>query len=166
MAFKLTEPLPGAQKITVGDETQNHPLGKIVQAKDDTLGEGEFIYLKNSATLIVGALVTFDPVNNTTTLSPNTANLTNPFGVAMAALTTSQYGWFQISGAAVIKKSAVTVSPGVALYLSATTGRVRSSAASGKQISGCKSVNAATVAAATSTVQALISRPCGQGQVI
>lgn len=166
MTYRISTPMAGYQKIADGDTEQRHALGTIVKAIDETFGEGEFVYLKNSATLIVGALVTYDPVNRTTTLSPNTANLTNPVAVAMAALTTSQYGWFQIGGQAVIKKSAVVVSPGVALYLSATTGRVRSSAASGKQVQGCRAINAATVAAATSTITAVINRPVLQGQVI
>lgn len=153
--------------------TQHHPLGTVVRAQytgyasgSNNYGAGEFIYLKGVASTLVGSLVTFDPLNGSTTLAPNTANLNAPVAVAMAASVASTYGWYQIAGVAVIKKTGVPVSPGVVVYLSGTTGRVKSTAASGKQVVNAKSVNAATVAAGTSTVAVLLQRPHAQGQVI
>lgn len=166
MAYTPTTPLLGFQPIAVTSTTQNHSLGTICRAVDPTYGEGEFIYLKGVASTVVGSLVTYDPVNATTTLSPNTANLAQPVAVAMSANVASQYGWYQIGGAAVIKKTAVKVSPNVALFQSATTGRVMSTVASGKEVLNCRSVNAATVASATSTITAVIQRPFMQGQTI
>lgn len=158
--------LVGAQPIDVTDTTQNHPLGTKVKAVDPTYGEGEFIYLAGVASTVVGSLVTYNPVTGATTLAPNTANLAQPVAVAMSANVASQYGWYQIAGAAVIKKTAVKVSPNVAVYLSATAGRIRASAASGKQVLGARSANAATITTTTSTVVVTINRPHAQGQVI
>jgi hypothetical protein len=147
---------------------QNHPLGTIVRASDtaSTLGEGEFIYLKGVASTVVGSLVVYNNVAATTTLAPNTANLGQAVAVAMSACTAGMYGWYQIGGVARIKKTAVKVNPNVNIFLSATAGRVMSTVASGKEIMAARSVNAATVASATSTVLVQISRPFAEGQVI
>ena len=155
----------GIQPIANTETTQRHQLGVIVRAESRTYGGGEFIYLKGVASTVVGSVVTYDPVNGTTTLIPNTANLNQPIAVAMSANVASQYGWYQISGAAVMKKTAVAVTPSVPVYISATAGRVKSTAASGKQIVGARSVNAATVASGTSTITVLINRSHAQGAV-
>ena len=171
MTWRISTPMAGVQPIATSDSTQNHPLGTIVRAVDDSgaLGEGEFIYLKGVANTVVGSLVSYNLAGTTTgltTLSADTAALTKPLAVAMSANVASKYGWYQISGCATIKKTAVKVSPGVALYQSGTTGRVMSTAASQKQIQNCVSANSATVASATSTVLAVINRPSGPGVVI
>lgn len=144
---------------------QAHPLGTIIRAYDPTLGEGEFIYLKGVASTVVGSLVTYDQVNATTTLSPNTANLAQPVAVAMSANVASQFGWYQIAGAAVIKKTNTKINPAVQIFLSATAGRIQATVASGKEILNAITINAATVASATSTVTVQINRPFLQGQV-
>lgn len=142
--------------------------GTIVRAQDPILGGGEFIYLPGCAGTVVGSLVSYDPVNLTTALVPiTTKNLDLPVAVAMSAnSTTTNYGWYQIEGAAVIKKTAVKVNPSVQLYGSATTGRVMPTAASGRQLMNARTVNLATVASATSTITALINRPFMQGAVL
>ena len=163
--FTPVTTLLGLQLIALTSTVQNHPEGMIIEATDPTLGGGEFIYLKGVASTVVGNLVTYDPVNHTTTLSPNSANLAEPVAVAMSANVASQWGWYQIAGAAVIKKTAVKVSPSVALYQSGTAGRVMPTAACGKQLVNARSVNAATVASATSTITTLIQRPFLQGAI-
>lgn len=170
MTYIITSHQIGMQRIgevsTSATTGKQHPLGTIVRAKDPTYGEGEFIYLEGVANTVVGSLVAYDIVNGTTTLAPNTANMGRPLAVAMSANGANSYDWYQISGAAVIKKSAVVVSPSVALFLSGTAGRVRSSAASGKQVLNARTINAATVSAAVSTITVQINRPFAQGQVI
>lgn len=161
--------LPPLQSITASAAGVFLPVlpGEIVTGQDATLGGGEFIFLRGVASTSVGSLVTYDPVNKTTTLAPNTANLAQPLAVAMAANTsTTGWAWYQIAGAAVIKKTAVKVNPNVAIFLSATAGRVMPTVASGKEVLNARSVNAATVASATSTINVLIERPFAQGQVI
>jgi hypothetical protein len=166
MAWYPTENRLGLQPIEQTSTVQNHTLGTIVRAIDaTTYGGGEFIYLKGAANTVVGMLVVYDPVNATTTLTPNTANLDQPVAVAMSANVLANYGWYQIAGASVIKKTAVKVSPNVPVYQSATIGRVMSTAASGKELMNARSVNAATVLSATSTITVLTQRPFLQGAV-
>lgn len=165
MAWNPIENRLGLQPIEQTSTVQNHTEGTIVRAIDGTYGGGEFIYLKGVASTVVGSLVTYDPVNHTTTLTPNTANLSQPVAVAMSANVASQWGWYQIEGAAIIKKTAVKVSPNVPVYQSGTTGRVMSTAASGKQLVNARTVNAATVLSATSTITVLVDRPFLQGAV-
>lgn len=166
MAYTPSTPELGIQPIGANSTTQNHAEGTVIDAYDDTLGGGKFVYLKGVAGTVVGSIVQYDQVNHTTTLAPiTTKNLNVPLAVAMSANVALQWGWYQVEGAAVIKKTAVTVLASVPLYLSGTAGRVMSTAASGREVMNCVSVNAATVAAATSTITAQIAYPFAQGAV-
>lgn len=138
---------------------QAHPLGTIIRAADATLGEGEFIYLAGVSSTAVGSLVSYNNLAGTTTLSPNTASTNLPVAVAMSANLKTQYGWYQIAGIATILKTAVKITPSDKVSLSSTAGRVLGGSVAGKQVLNAISVNAATVASATSTVQVLIQRP-------
>lgn len=176
MAYKIIEARIGLPQIstTVSAASLNAllatgapPVGTVVRAEDPTYGQGEFIFLQGVGSTVVGSLVTYNTLTGVTVLAPNTANLAQPVAVAMAAANaTTQYGWYQIGGTAIIKKTATKVSPAVALWLTSTAGRVSSTSASGKQILGARTVNAATVASATSTITAVIDRPHLQGQTI
>lgn len=166
MTYVPTTTQLGIQPIATTSTTQNHPLGTIVRATDSTYGEGEFVYLKGITSTVVGSLVSYNQVTGVTTLSPTSAaNNAFPLAVAMSANVDSQYGWYQIGGAAVIKKTAVKINPSVKLYLSGTAGRVMSTSSSGRTVLGAISANAATVASATSTVVVEIDRPHAQGPV-
>lgn len=155
----------GLQPIEDTSTTQNHELGAIVAARHATYGAAEFIYLKGVASTVAGALVSFDPVAGTTTLSPNTGvSLGNPCAVAMSANIDSQYGWYAIEGAVPVKKPAVKAQPASLIYLSTTAGRVRTSAYSGRNVIGAKSVNTTTITTTTSTVNVLLQRPSFQGK--
>jgi len=140
-------------------------LGQVARAFDPTYGEGEFILLVGVASTVVGSLVSYNATTYQTALSANTANLAGPVAVAMSACTAGLFGWYQIGGLAVIKKTAVATSPQVAVYQSATTGRIMATAASGKQILGARSANLASVTSTTSTVIVSINRPHKQGAV-
>jgi hypothetical protein len=162
MPYIITDPLIGGQLIAATDTVQNHPLGTIVRARETNTGGGggEFIYLLGVASTVVGSLVTYNATTFQTTLSPTNATTDGaPLAVAMSANVASQYGWYQISGMAVIKKTAVAVSPSSGLWLSGTAGRVYATASTGKGIVGARSANLTTVASATSTVTVLINRP-------
>ena len=159
MTFVPTDSILGLQPIAVTSTVQNHPLGLIINAYDPTLGGAEFIYLKGVASTLVGSIVIYDPVNATTTLATNTAKQGNPAAVAMSANVASQFGWYQIAGAAVIKKTAVAVVPASKIAISGTAGRVLSGSTAGAAVFNAKTVNAATVASATSTITTLIQRP-------
>jgi len=149
---------------TAAIPTPPNVLGSVIRAFDPTYGEGEFIMLVGVASTVVGSLVTYNTTTYQTSLSPNTANLAQPVAVAMSANTAGTFGWYQIEGLAVVKKTAVAVNAGVPVYQSATTGRVMPTAASGKQVLGARTANLATVASTVSTVIVSINRPHMQGQ--
>ena len=157
--------LPGAQPIAETSTTRKHVLGTLCRAWDETYGEGEFIYLLGVASTVVGNLVTYNATTYQTALTPDTAGFQAPVAVAMSANVASQYGWYQVSGNAVVKKTAVAVTPQVKIYQSGTTGRVMPTSVSGKQILGAKTANLTTIASGTSTVVVTINRPHMQGQI-
>lgn len=166
MVYNVIDNRLGVQPIASIETTARHALGTIVRAEDPTYGMGEFIYLNGVASTVVGNMVIYNPVLGTTTLSPNSANQARPVAVAMAACTASYYGWYQIDGAAIIKKDAVIFNPTVAVFQStANTGRIKSTAQAGQQVLGARSANTASVVSATSTVVVLINRPHLQGQI-
>lgn len=165
MAYNPVEPQLGIQPIAVSSSVQNHPIGKIVRADDPTYGEGEFIYLLGVASTVVGLMVTYDATTFQTTLSPNTANNAAPVAVAMSANVAGQYGWYQISGLATIKKTAVQATPQLPIFQSGTVGRIFVTSTAGKQILGAKAANLTTVTSTTSTLVVLINRPAMQGHI-
>lgn len=166
MAYTPSTPELGIQPIAQAAATGvlNHPLGFTVDAYDPTYGGGTFVYLYGVASNVVGLVVTYNNLTGITTAVPNTANIGNPLAVSMCANTSITTGsWYQIRGAAVIKKTAVKVSPNVKLYISGTAGRLMPTAASGKQVLDVITINAATVLSATSTITANINYPFAQG---
>jgi hypothetical protein len=169
MAYIIDEPVVIPQAIAETSTTQNHALGKVVRAKDPTYGEGEFIYLLGVANTVVGSLVTYVTSTGATTLT-TTSGVVNggaPLAVAMSANVASQYGWYQIDGDAVVKKTAVKVDPAgtTKVYLSATAGRVMQTSVSGRQVLGARWNAATTVTSTTSTAVMTINRPHQQGQI-
>lgn len=164
MAYTVST-LAGAQPIAINETTQKHKLGTIVRGWDDTYGEGEFIYLLGVASTIVGSVVKYNATTWQTVLAVNTAVQAVPVAVAMAATVASEYGWYQIGGNAVVKKTAVAVTPQVTLFLSATAGRVKVIASAGLQVVGARSANLTTVTSTTSTVVVMINRPHLQSQI-
>lgn len=158
--------LPGAQPVADTSTTQAHALGTRVKATDPTYGEGEFIYLLGVASTVVGSMVTWDATTHQTALSPDTAGIGSSFAIAMSANVAAQYGWYQIAGLAVVKKTNVAWEPQKAVYQSATTGRVMDTVASGKQVAGARSANLATVVTSTSTIILQINHPHNTGVII
>jgi hypothetical protein len=169
MAWVITNGVAGSQPIATTSTVQNHPTGKIVTAKDPTYGEGEFIYLKGVANTVVGSIVTYKGSDGSTVLS-TTSGVVNggaPLAVAMSANVASQWGWYQIAGDAIIKKTAVKVDPAgtTKVYLSATSGRVMQTSVAGRAVIGARWVATATVTSTTSTAIATINRPVQQGPI-
>lgn len=155
----------GCQPIQTTDTTQRHALGQITKATNDTYGEGEFIYLLGVASTEAGSLVKYNATTFQTVLVTATAVQACPVAVSMSANVASQYGWYQIAGNAVIKKTGVAVTPQVTLFISATAGRVKVAASAGLQIVGARSANLTTVVTTTSTVVVTINRPHLQSQI-
>lgn len=165
MAYFTTESFVVEQAIADTSTTKKHPLGTVVGAVDPTYGAGEFIYLLGVASTEVGSFVKYNATTYQTALITATAVQAVPVAVAMSANVASQYGWYQISGNAVVKKTAVAVTPQVTLFISATAGRVKVLASAGLQIVGARSANLTTVASGTSTVVVTINRPHLQSQI-
>lgn len=166
MAFSIYT-LAGMQPIANTETTQKHPLGTIVRGVDPTYGEGEFIYLLGVASTVVGMVVLYNATTYQTALLTvtNGKNKGLPVAVAMSANVASQYGWYQIGGNAVVKKTTVAVTPQVPIFISATSGRIKVLASAGQQILGAQTANLTTIVTTTSTVVVTINRPHTQGQI-
>lgn len=165
MAYRITEQMLGFQPIADTSDTQRHDLGTEVRAVDGTYGAGLFKYLLGAANTEVGLLVRWNATTYQTTVLANTAVQVCPVAVSMSANLASKYGWYQVEGMAVIKKTAVKVLAQVPLFISATGGRVKALLSAGLQIVGARSANLATVTSTTSTVVVQISRPHCQSQI-
>ena len=120
--------LAGAQPIADTSTSQKHPLGQLCRATDPTYGQGEFIYLLGVGSTVVGSLVKYNATSYLTELLTvaNGKNKGVPVAVAMSANVASSYGWYQIEGNAVIKKTTVAVTPQVPIFISGTAGRMSS----------------------------------------
>lgn len=162
MAYTITSPqLAGWQPIAATSTTQNHELGTIVTAKDPTYGVGEFIYLLGVASTAVGSVVTYEASGWQTALAPIGSNLPKPVAIAMSANVASQYGWYQIGGRAVAKKTC-GLALGAAAAVGVKTAGLIAATGTGKEIEG-----AITVAVSTNstTVTLVIDRPTMQGRI-
>ena len=163
MAFAPTESFIVEQAIADTSTTQKFPLGTIVRAEDPTYGAGEFIYLKGVGSTVVGSIVEYD-TSFQTGLSTIAVEEPRPLAVAMSANVANQYGWYQISGEAVmVKSSAVSfaagaiVGSGSGLAIVPVTALVMQGAL------------VAVVASATSggtSVRVMINRPMGTDKVV
>lgn len=144
-------------------------LGDIIEAYDPVYGVGEFIYLLGVASTVVGSLVTWGGASSgtptyQTALAPSTANIDQPLAVAMSANVAGQYGWYQISGQAVIATNGTLAAGPGPVYL-AGSGQVTSTQANGKQVANAVNVTATgTPSAGLAVVE--INRPYAQGQIV
>jgi hypothetical protein len=166
MAYRITsQGYVGGQPIADTSTTQNHPVGDIVAATDPTYGGGEFIYLKGVTSTAVGSLVTYNLVSGTTTLAAVGTNKAQPIAIAMSANdATTKWGWYQISGIAVCKKTC-TVSLAANAAVGVLTIGLIAGTGSGKEISGALVAVVASATAGRTTVQVVTNRPRMQGRV-
>lgn len=157
MAFYVTSPLLGSQKIAETSTVKKHPLGTIVKAVDATLGEGEFIYLLGVSSTVVGSIVNYDDNFQTALDTSATAGPSRPLAVAMSANVGSQYGWYQIAGLAVATKSnSVSFADGAGL--GASSG-LAVAVATGSVIQGAIVRTVASAKSNVTTVAIAINRP-------
>lgn len=164
MTFKLSSPFIGAQPLTETSTTQKHVLGSIVKGVDSSYGEGEFIYLLGVASTAVGSVVTYDPDTFQTTLSAVGGNIPRPIAIAMSANVATQYGWYQVSGVATVKKTCtISLAAGAAVGV-LTTGLIAGTG-SGKEISGACVAAVASATAGRTTVRVMLQRPHKQGRI-
>ena len=131
MAFNLTSIIGGYAPGSV-DTTQVFALGTMAKGTDPTYGEGEFIYLKGVASTAAGSVVVYDQYAGTTALA--TTGSRGPVAVAMASTVANTYGWYQVSGAAVVLST--TAVAGNKIYLSGTPGTVLSTVSATNGLDG------------------------------
>jgi len=162
MAWKFTEQTIGLQPITDTETTQKHKLGTIARAEDPTLGAGEFIYLKGVGSTAVGSVVEYDS-SFQTGLVTLALDKPRPVAIAMSANVADQYGWYQISGLAAVKKASGT-SLAVDIQVGAASG-LAIAAASGLILNGAQIASAASGASAVTSVSVMINRPHGPADV-
>lgn len=162
-AFGTINGSPGA----AGRSTPGR-LGSIAKAVDPTYGEGEFIYLLGCASTVIGSVVTWNGNSSgkpsyQTALAPATANLGQPLAVAMSANVASQYGWYQLSGQAVVATNG-TLAAGPGKVFLAGSGQITSTAGAGLEVENAVNVTATgTPAAGFAVVE--IDRPAAEGQI-
>ena len=139
MAFTITTPQLGFQKIADTSTTQNHALGTVVEAVDPTYNAGTFIYLKGVASTAVGSWVLYNPDDGSTSLLA--ANDIGSVAIAMSANVASQYGWYQIRGKAVGKALTGFVD-NANVYSTATAGSVDDAVVAGDRVKNAKGASA------------------------
>lgn len=159
MAFRLNDQVIGALKLTETTTTvPDLPLGTIVKGVDPTYGEGEFILLKGVASTVVGDAVVYSSAFATTRA---VAASRGPVAVALSANVASQYGWYQISGLAVVKAGTV-VAEGPA-QLTATDGTLDDTTTATRYVDGAVFKSADGTPSAGFAILAM-SRPCANGR--
>lgn len=177
MAYSHIDPTAGLMQIANTDSGVTLPnassasptppmsLGMIVQAKDPTYGVAEFILLAGVASTAVGSVVTYNTSSYTTALAPVGANKPQPIAIAMSANTSSStWGWYQISGVAVVKKTC-TVSLAAGATVGVLTTGLIAGTGSGKEVQGALVAAVASATAGRTTVQVVMNRPKMQGRV-
>ena len=152
----------------VYDTILNNAIGALMNFTDPIYGEGVFIWLPGVASTVAGDVVEYTTGNGvanptgSTTRWAGTANSGKPLAIATAAIVASMWGWYQISGQAVVNISG-TVAAADKAYWQAT-GVVFSTLTAGKQVNGMVAVSANAVpAAGKATYQ--IQFPVAQGNI-
>lgn len=168
MAYQSTETRIGTQPIANTETTAKHALGTRIKMVDPVYGEGEFIYLKGVASTVVGSVVTWDGASSgtptyQTVLAPATANLAQPVAVSMSANIAAQFGWYQLSGNAVIATNGTLAAGPGPVYL-VGSGQITSVATAGKQMVNARNCTATGTPAANQAV-VQIERPFAQGAI-
>ena len=154
MTWRISSPLAGCQPIANTETTQKHPLGTIVQAYDPTHGWGEFIYCEGVANTDDGDVVTYHAATFQTAIGSVTGATPASFAVAMSDNVADQYGWYQISGRATVRKATATsFAAGAAVGI---TSGLAVAAVTAKRLSGAV---AGVASAAQNTIVLFIDRP-------
>lgn len=175
MSFIAYDPLLGAVKLTDIDPTGPGPLNlvagtgssrmnfsfEMLRGYDASLGGGEFVFAQASGTLTAGAVCQFNQslvngaIVNGAALWAGTANSGDVLAVAMGAMTANQWGWFQVSGNAVVNCSGAPVA-GNPVYWQAA-GVVSPTLVNGKQMLGAKFATAPGITLGTGSSAIVLS---------
>lgn len=168
MAWNAVDATIGAPVPGFADDVARMPIGTVAQFREPTLGEGAFIYLPGVASLVAGNVCSYQiayattGVTATVTRWAGTAGSGSPLCVATAAPTAVQFGWYQLTGAAIVSISG-TVAAGNPLYWQAAS-TVAATLVAGKQMVGAVAASAQGVPAANQAVVTLLY-PVAQGNI-
>lgn len=169
MAWSTTTDRAGTGVPGVIYDTQLVPIGTINRFNDPLYGEGEFIFLPGVAALAAGDVVEYtttagvaNPTGSVTRWA-GTANSGKPLAISTTAnILTTNWAWYQLSGAAVVNISGAVAAADRAFWQA--TGVVFSTLTAGKQVNGMVAVSANGVpAAGKATYQ--IQFPVAQGNI-
>jgi hypothetical protein len=152
------------------------PTGFVIRGLDQALGGGEFIFGKCSEALLAGDVVELTTVftsgNGLVTAQKwraTTASIGQQLGVAMAALSSGNFGFFQVQGNAIVNSNGVTAAGDRAFWQA--NGVVSTTLVAGKQALGMNAMSAANATVtgygaigATKSVY-MLQRPFGQGNI-
>lgn len=155
MRFSGIEGLVGSTPIQMAgqvDASARHQPGVIVAAVDNWWGGGEFIYGRANGSIRGFGLCVCTPTFDSTTQAfffnftevPNTANLGRTLAVAMNAMTSGQFGWFQVSGITPVNCNASVAAD--------TTFGIAAAGQGGANTAGKQVLNARIIAAGSTTV--------------
>jgi hypothetical protein len=134
------------------DTTQREILGTVIACVDNYLGFAEFKYVQfpASAAIPAGSVVVESGFGGTAghsaAIAPVTANTGKAIGVCFNAVASNaaiQYGWIQISGAALVKCTA-SVAAGSPVGIDVTTPGSVAALSAGRQIMGAQSLAPST----------------------
>jgi len=148
------------------DSTQLTAVGTVARFRNETLGEGEFIYLAGAANVDAGDVCSYEIDYNasvaTAAVVPwaGTANMPVSLCVATAATVAGTWGWYQIGGSAVANSSGSITASDDVFYQAA--GVVSATLVAGKQMLNAVAASANGVPA-TNKVILTIDRPLAQG---
>ena len=145
------------QQIDDHSTTQAYPIGHKVLCRDvgtTDYGEAEFVYLGGVASVATGNFC----VRDGNAVKRALARDVGPGCVAMAATVASEYGWFQVTGNAVMTGTAADTDNSQ-MFLTATAGVPSVTAVTGDTIIGCRS---AAAVADEATILVVLNHPrCG-----
>lgn len=142
------------QAIAERSTTKKIDYGTIIQCKDETYGAGEFMYMKGVASCAIRNWVVLNIDDGSTTRL--VADLTGPVGVAMATLTASYYGWFQVSGKAIGSCLTLFADNG-RVYITGTAGSVDDASVAGNFV--WNAVGASTTTVSSAVAEFELNRP-------
>lgn len=117
--------------LTDIDGSARQPVGSTYSGPDGK----EYVYLLGVASTLAGSWVNYDE-DGVTKLA--VANDVGPLAVAMAAIVADKYGWYQTKGVHVAARAIVggACAADVAVFLTATAGRVDDVDVAGDAIHG------------------------------
>jgi hypothetical protein len=153
---------PGPYNLVAGTGAGRMSFSfEIMRGYDAALGGGEFVYAQATGTLAAGDVCQFNQtlvsgaIINGAAKWAGTANSGDVVGVAVAAMTANQWGWFQVSGNAIVTCQGAPVA-GNPVYWQAA-GVVSPTAVAGKQLLGAKFATAPAVTLGTGSNAVVLS---------